>query len=48
MLAKEVELVKVMLQEGLLDPTDAEELLDEIGVDTAEIAAALRVVAILP
>jgi hypothetical protein len=36
-LAKEAELVKVMLQEGLLTPTDAEELLEEIGVDTAEI-----------
>ena len=29
--------MKVMLQEGLLTPTDAEELLEEIGEDTVEI-----------
>lgn len=36
-LAKEAEMVKHMVQEGLITPVHAEEFLEEIGEDTARI-----------
>ena len=37
MLAKEAEMVKSMMQEGLITNNHAEEFLEEIGEDTARI-----------